>query len=47
MAVRVNPDGSITIGIIPEAPKAAETEKPVSAPQEKPVKKPVRKTVKK
>lgn len=46
--IRVNKDGSITVGIIPEtAPKEAEAPK-VSAPaEEKPVKKTARKTVKK
>ena len=48
MAIRINKDGSISVGILPEIPEAeVKAEKPASAPEEKkPVKKP-RKTVKK
>lgn len=48
MAIRINKDGSISVGILPETPEAeVKAEKPASAPEEKkPVKKP-RKTVKK
>ena len=49
MAIRINKDGSISVGVLPEIPEAEDkAEKPASASEEKkPVKKTTRKTVKK